>query len=95
MSELESIRARKEKIEAVAKKYGVFDIRVFGSAITDKSDPHDIDFLVNIRDDKSLFDLVGFQQELDQLFERDVDVVLETSLHWYIKDKVLKEAQKL
>lgn len=95
MSEIESIRTRKEKIEAIAKKYGIFDIRVFGSAITDKPDPHDIDFLVNIQDDKSLLDLVGFQQEVDQLFRRDVDVVLEKSLHWYIKDKILKEAQKL
>jgi predicted nucleotidyltransferase len=29
---------------------------------------------------------------LEELLERDVDVVIESALHWYIRDRVLEEA---
>lgn len=95
MKQLDSIRRHKKKIDAIAKKYGVYDVRVFGSVVQGKPDPRDIDLLVNIERNRSLFDLVGFKQEVDSLFKREVDVVLENSLHWYIKDKILDEAEPL
>jgi len=33
--------------------------------------------------------------DLQELLGRDVDVVTEKGLHWYIREQVLKEAQTL
>jgi predicted nucleotidyltransferase len=49
---------------------------VFGSVASDDADEaSDVDFMVNMRDGSSLFDLMGFQQEVKNLLHREVDVV--------------------
>ena len=55
----------------------------------------DIDFLINIEANRSLLDLGGFKNDMEDIFHRDVDVILEKSLHWYIKDQVIQEAKPL
>jgi hypothetical protein len=40
-------------------------------------------------------DLGGMVFDLQQLLGRNVDIVTENGLHWYIKEAVLKEAEPL
>ena len=80
-------------INSLAKRYGVRNIRVFGSVVRGEAGADsDIDLLVDMEPGRSLFDLGGFQMEMQTLLGRKVDVVTEKALHWYIRDQVLQEA---
>lgn len=81
---------------ALAAKYGASEVRIFGSvARGEANEQSDVDFLVNLEPDRNLFDLGGLLMELQNLLNRKVDVVTEKGLHWYIKDRVLKEARPI
>jgi predicted nucleotidyltransferase len=90
------IDKQREQILALAAKHGAFNVRVFGSvARGDATVSSDVDFLVDLENGRSLFDLGGLLYDLQNLLHRKVDVVTEAGLHWYIKDRVLKESKPL
>jgi len=90
----EIIDKQRNQILALAAKYGAFNVRVFGSVARGEADfKSDVDFLVDLEEGRSLFDLGGLLMDLQELLQRRVDVVTENGLHWYIKDKVIKEAK--
>lgn len=90
------ISSKRDKIYALADKYGASHIRVFGSVARGTADERsDVDFLVDLSPGRSLFDLGGFLYELQQLFGRPVDVVTEAGLRPRIKDAVLREAVEI
>ncbi|MGA2914775.1 MAG: nucleotidyltransferase family protein [Sedimentisphaerales bacterium] len=92
----EIIGKQREQILALAAKRGAFNVRVFGSVARGEANPNsDVDFLVDMEDGRSLFDLGGLLMDLQELLHRKVDVVTEPGLHWYIKDKVIREAKPL
>jgi predicted nucleotidyltransferase len=92
----EIIGEKKNQILVLAAKHGASNIRVFGSVAEGTADEHsDIDFLVDLEADRSLFDLGGLLMDLQQLLGRNVDVVTENGLHWYIKERVLSEAKRI
>lgn len=75
------VEDRKADIEALAVQHRVSNVRVFGSvARGDSHDLSDIDFLVDLPDDASLFDLSRFRRELAALLGVDVDVVSSRAL---------------
>jgi predicted nucleotidyltransferase len=92
----ELIARKKEQILEVAQKYGAKNIRLFGSAASgdDRSDS-DVDLLVDMDPERGLFDLGELKMDLEELLNRKVDVVTESSLYWLIKRKILKEARPL
>ena len=92
----EIIQDKKEQILALATKHGALNVRVFGSVANGTADQNsDVDFLVDLEENRSLFDLGGLLMDLQQLLGRNVDVVTENGLHWYIKDRILSEAKSL
>lgn len=92
----ELLRGKRDAVLRIASRYGARNVRVFGSAARGEAGPlSDIDFLVDLEEGRSLFDLVGLWQDLEELLERKVDVVEEQGLHWYIRDRVLQEAVSL
>lgn len=96
MQSAEIIRDKKKQILAIAAKHGASNVRIFGSAVNGTADPNgDIDFLIDLERNRCLFDLGGLIVDLQQLFERNVNVVTENSLHWYIKDRILREARPI
>jgi uncharacterized protein len=93
---LEALRARREEILRMAAEHGVHDIHVFGSVVRGEAGPDsDVDFLVAMQPRRSLFDLVGFINDMEDLFGCKVDAVTEPGLHWLIKDRVMSEAVPL
>ena len=93
---LESLRERRDEILSLAEKYGVYDIRVFGSLLHGDATPEsDVDLLIKMEDGRSLFDLGGFVYDMTELLGRRVDVAEDTTVHWLIRDKVLEEAVPL
>lgn len=88
------IRQRRDKIVQLADKYGAKNIRIFGSfARGDNNSESDADFLVNM--EGSLLRRIAFMQDLEDLLGRKVDVVTEKSLHWYVRERIMKEAVPL
>ena len=62
------LKAKRDEIERIAKKYGAKDIKIFGSYARGTEDKaSDIDFLVNLEEGRSLFDLGGMQMDLEEL----------------------------
>ena len=89
-------KKRNKEILALAAKYGASDIRVFGSVARGEAGADsDVDFLVSLEQGRSLFDLGGLLMDLQSLLHRKVDVVTEKGLHWYIRDRVIKEAKPI
>jgi hypothetical protein len=77
----QDILRRREEIIAVAKRYGAFDLRIFGSvARGDAGAGSDVDFLVRFEPGRSLFDQGGLLMDLRQLLGVNVDVVSEGAL---------------
>lgn len=96
MSLLNELRARRDEILAIAARNKMQDVKVFGSVARGEDKPEsDVDFLVSPLQEASLLDLGGFLAEMECLLKRRVDVVEESSLHWFIRDKIIKEAQPL
>jgi len=89
----ETIGTKRDEIIKTAAKRGARNIRVFGSFARGEADPDsDIDFLVDLEDGRSLFDLGGLLMDLKALLNRNVDVVTERGLRERIRERVLKEA---
>ncbi len=72
---LAELRARRAEILEIAARYGVFNIRVYGSVARDEaSEGSDVDFLVDVERGRSLFDLGGFYADLQDLLGCEIDV---------------------
>jgi predicted nucleotidyltransferase len=90
------LEQKREDIFRLAAKYGAFNVRIFGSAVRgEEGAESDIDLLVELEPERSLFDLGGLQDELQLLLGCEVDIVTEKGLHWYIRDQVINEARQL
>jgi len=89
---------RTEKRDAIVRlveRHGASNIRVFGSvARGDNREGSDIDFLVDFEKGRSLFDLIRFKLDLQDLLNATVDVVTPNSLH-HLRWRVMAEAQPL
>ena len=92
----ELLRAKREDILQTARKYGAYNVRVFGSVARGEADEKsDIDLLVDMEKERSLLDLASLLVDLEELLGCKVDVVPEDSLRERIRGRVLKEAVTL
>lgn len=88
--------ARRSKLLDIATRYGVRNIRVFGSVARGEERPgSDLDLLVDMEPGRSLLDLVAFWQDLEEALGRKVDVVSEGGLSPFLRQKILAEAKPL
>jgi uncharacterized protein len=93
---LEELREYRPEILKAAATYGIDQLRVFGSVARGEDHPEsDVDFLVRLDRDRSLFDLGGFYMDLKDLLGTKVSLVTENSLHRLIRSQVLSEAVDL
>ncbi len=92
----ELLRTKREDILRIAKNYGAYNVRVFGSVARGEADSEsDIDLLVNMEPGRRLLDLCGLLADIEDLLGCKVDVVTEDSLRERIRERVLKEAVAL
>ena len=93
---LTELRSRRDEIIEVARARGASRVRVFGSvARGDATEASDIDFLVDLEPDRNLLDLGGLLMDLQDLLQRDVDVVTERGLRPRVAQRVLADAVEL
>jgi hypothetical protein len=92
----EILNSKRSAILAVANQYGAKNVRLFGSvARGEAAAAGDIDLLVHMDEGRSLLDLVGFWQDLEQLLGCKVDVLADDGLSPYLRDRILAEAVPL
>lgn len=90
------IEAHREELRALARRYGIRSIKVFGSmARGDASAESDVDLLVETTPDVSGFALGSLLMDAQDLLGRRVDVVTPASLHPSIRARVLREARTI
>jgi uncharacterized protein len=94
------IKVPKAKIAEFCKRWNVSELAIFGSALrADFRPDSDVDVLVSFAPEAkiSLFDMVHMQEELKQIFGRDVDLIskrgVEDSRNYLRRKAILESAQ--
>ncbi|MEK7811315.1 MAG: nucleotidyltransferase family protein [Pseudomonadota bacterium] len=96
MNTLSTLQIRKAEILALAAKHGASNVRLFGSVVRGEDQPDsDVDLLVDMQENRSLFDLIGLQQDIEKMLGRKVDVLTPDGINRYLKDRILGEAAPL
>jgi predicted nucleotidyltransferase len=90
------LQANRKEILEIAARHGARNVRVFGSVARGDSVPaSDVDVLVDLEPNRSLFDLGALLEDLKTLLGCQVDIVTEKGLRARIRDRVLREAVRL
>ncbi|HZU25142.1 MAG TPA: nucleotidyltransferase family protein [Bryobacteraceae bacterium] len=90
------LKKRRHEILSAATRHGAVNVRVFGSvARGDANAASDLDLLVEWQPGRSLLDHVRLVQDLEQLLSMKIHIGREKSLHWYVRDTILREAKPL
>jgi predicted nucleotidyltransferase len=91
--DLQTLRARREEILSCAVEHGAGDVRVFGSvARGDAKLESDVDLLVRMEPGRSLLDLVGLWQDLEDLLGAHVDVLSEGGVSPHLRERIYTDA---
>ena len=84
---------KREEIISLAAKYDAVNVRIFGSVARGDDRPDsDIDFLVDVQRQWSLFDHIGLIQDLEDLLGRKVDLLPADNIRDFCRDRILTEA---
>ncbi len=96
MKTFDLLKKNRKAILEIALRHGAKEVRVFGSVVRGEDDENsDLDLLVSMAPDRNLYDLIGLQQDIEQLVGRKTDVITEKSINRHLKDAILQEAVAL
>src|SRR5262249_12681773 len=86
----------RDEILRLAARRGAHNLRVFSSvARGDANESSDLDLLVDWEPERRLLDHAGLIQDLQELLGIKVHVGTAKSLHWYARERLLREATPL
>lgn len=86
----------KRRILAIISKHDVIRAGIFGSyARGEAKKSSDLDLLIQFRGSKSLLDLIGLKQELEDGLGVRVDCLTYKSIHPKLKDRILGEEVRI
>jgi hypothetical protein len=93
---LSELRRHRAQVYAIARRYGVSNIRIFGSVARDEADEaSDLDLLVDLAPGRGLLDLGGFISGTEAALKVHVDVTTVAGLRPRLRQRVLSEAVAL
>lgn len=96
MSVMADVEQMRNQILSIASQNNVRNIKVFGSVARGDDAPNsDIDFLVYCTEECSLFDLIAVREDLELMLKRKIDIVTPDSIHWTLRNKILREAKDI
>ena len=91
-----NIETIKTKADPILRSYGISRAYLFGSfARGEQTEDSDIDLLVEYSPgvSKSVFKVVKLKYELEEVLQREVDVITEQAISPYIRPHMLKDRQ--
>lgn len=95
-TDLDRLRDRREEILGYAATHGARNVRVFGSVVRGDADAaSDVDLLVEMEPGRSLLDLVGLWQDLEDLLGTHVDVLSDGGVSPHLLERIYGEAVPL
>lgn len=99
MKPSEALLHHRNEVMAVATRHHARNVRVFGSVVRgEDTDRSDLDLLVEFDKSPTLFDLSGFQSDLEEILEVPVEILLEADtprLKEHIRKEIIAEAVPL
>lgn len=97
MTLLTTLHTKRNELQAIGQKYGVSNIRVFGSvARGEEREDSDIDLLIHFdKEHYTGFALGGFQYHSSQLLGRRVDIVMDDNIAPALKPYILSEVRQV
>ncbi len=82
-----------EKLISILQRHGAKRIEIFGSYARGEAKPgSDLDIIVEFKETKSLMELVGIEQELEDVLGIKVDLLTKASISPYLKKIIEKES---
>ena len=96
MADDQLLADKREGILRICAKHGARNIRVFGSFARGEAGPEsDVDLLVDVEPVHTAWFPGSLLVDLEEYLGRTVDIVEPEGLHWYIRDRILKDAVPL
>ncbi len=92
----DELQRQRDAVLAIAARHGASNLRVFGSVVRGEEGPDsDIDLLVDLAEDRGFADYLALVEELEDLFARHVDLVIDRSLSPHFRPYIEREARPL
>jgi predicted nucleotidyltransferase len=92
----DDIHRQRDAVLSIAARHGVSRVRLFGSVARGEERPgSDIDLLIDLDDDRGFGDYLGFVEDIERLFGRRVEAVLNRSLSPHLRPYIEAEVQAL
>lgn len=93
---LDEVRARGVEIERLGDRFGVHNVRIFGSVVRGEAGAaSDLDLLVDVERGHGYFDMTGFALGVEELLGVFTQVATVDGLKTRIRQRVLDEAVAL
>lgn len=93
---VEELRVHRDEIALIGRRYGVSNIRVFGSVARGEADEHsDLDLLIDVAPGHGYFDMTGFALDVEQLMGVFTQVATPNRLKKRMQARILAEAVTL
>ena len=93
---MDEVRAHRDAIKRLGERFGVRNIRVFGSVARGEATPDsDLDLLVDVERGHGYFDMAGFALGVVDELGVMTQVATPRGLKLPIRDRVLREAVAL
>jgi predicted nucleotidyltransferase/DNA-binding XRE family transcriptional regulator len=90
------IRGLRDRLQATAGRHGIRNLRVFGSVARGEDTPEsDVDFLVDLDPERTLLDVIGFQQEAEDILSTAVDVAVPRMMKARVRARAMREARAI
>jgi predicted nucleotidyltransferase len=87
------VEINEAKLAEICRSHDVRVLKIFGSAAQGEDRPgSDVDLIVEFEGEKSLFDLIALELELQEFLGREVDLLTEPSISPYLRDRILASA---
>lgn len=90
------VRSARDRLRQAARRHGVRDIGVFGSvARGEQTGDSDVDLLVDLEPGRTLIDLIGFQQEAEDILGVRVDAAAPRFMKDRVRARAIRDARRL
>ena len=90
---VQELHAHQHEIAIIAARYGISNVRVFGSVARGEADEHsDLDLLIDVAPGHGYFDMAGFALEVEDLLGVFTQVATENGLKARMRDRIIAEA---